>query len=135
MEKTISVEQYKSALDAMHEVCESFKQDRNDARQLAEQYKEWWLQETSKTAKLSADLEKAVEYSNELEDENMALNNHLMYMLDGDDESYGYEDEEEVEDENQESSSMDFYSNVLDSMLNEMMGPTAKAGQLVAEEE
>ena len=87
MEDTVTMEHYHAMLDAMHEVCEVYKQQRDVAREEVEQYKEWWLQEASKSTKLAADLDKAIEYTHELEDENMALNNQII-----DDDEDMYED-------------------------------------------
>ena len=85
MEDTVSVEKYNSMMDTLHEVCEVYKQQRDDARKESAMYKEWWLTSAANETKLTDELNKAIEYTHDLEDENMALNNQI---ADGDEDEY-----------------------------------------------
>lgn len=115
MEDTVSVEKYNSMMDTLHEVCEVYKQQRDDARKESAMYKEWWLTSAANETKLTDDLNKAIEYTHDLEDENMALNNQIT-----DDDEDMYEDlgTEIIGGPESAEEPMTTHSDIIDAMLS-----------------
>lgn len=115
MEDTISVEKYNSMMDTLHEVCEVYKQQRDDARKESAMYKEWWLTSAANETKLTDELNKAIEYTHDLEDENMALNNQIT-----DDDEDMYEDlgTEIIGGPESTDEPMTTHSDIIDAMLS-----------------
>lgn len=115
MEDTVTMEHYRAMLDAMHEVCESYKQQRDDARKESAMYKEWWLTSAANETKLTDELNKAIEYTHDLEDENMALNSQIT-----DDDEDMYEDlgTEIIGGPDSNDEPMTTHSDIIDAMLN-----------------
>ena len=115
MEDTVTMEHYHAMLDAMHEVCESYKQQRDDARKESAMYKEWWLTSAANETKLTDELNKAIEYTHDLEDENMALNNQIT-----DDDEDMYEDlgTEIIGGPESTDEPMTTHSDIIDAMLS-----------------
>lgn len=115
MEDTVSVEKYNSMMDTLHEVCESYKQQRDDARKESAMYKEWWLTSAANETKLTDELNKAIEYTHDLEDENMALNNQIT-----DDDEDMYEDlgTEIIGGPESTDEPMTTHSDIIDAMLS-----------------
>lgn len=115
MEDTISVEKYNSMMDTLHEVCEVYKQQRDDARKESAMYKEWWLTSAANETKLTDELNKAIEYTHDLEDENMALNSQIT-----DDDEDMYEDlgTEIIGGPESAEEPMTTHSDIIDAMLS-----------------
>lgn len=136
MEDTVSVDKYNAMMDTLHEVCEVYKQQRDVAREEVEQYKEWWLQEASKATKLAADLDKAIEYTHDLERENTELNDELCvnledaadFMDDDDDDEDMYEDlgTEIIGGPESADRPTGTHSDIVDAVLSSMMNTAAK---------
>ena len=123
MEDTVTMEHYHAMLDAMHEVCESYKQQRDDARKESAMYKEWWLTSAANETKLTDDLNKAIAYTHDLEDENMALNNQI---ADGDEDEYVDLGTETIGGPESADEPMTTHSDIIDAMLNSVMDQTAR---------
>lgn len=115
MEDTVSVEKYNSMMDTLHEVCEVYKQQRDDARKESAMYKEWWLTSAANETKLTDELNKAIEYTHDLEDENMALNSQIT-----DDDEDMYEDlgTEIIGGPESTDEPMTTHSDIIDAMLS-----------------
>lgn len=115
MEGTVSVEKYNSMMDTLHEVCEVYKQQRDDARKESAMYKEWWLTSAANETKLTDELNKAIEYTHDLEDENMALNSQIT-----DDDEDMYEDlgTEIIGGPESAEEPMTTHSDIIDAMLS-----------------
>lgn len=125
MEDTVSVEKYNSMMDTLHEVCEVYKKQRDDARKESAMYKEWWLTSAANESKLTSDLEKANDYSSWLQDENMSLNDQLAKYTDveylhDDDDVYDDLDSETIGVPESANGSVAAHFDAIDAMLNAM---------------